>query len=40
MSNFLSGTRMHSAVLTVALTAGVALPAAAESSQGVAAGQM
>lgn len=40
MSNFLSGTRMNSAVLTVALTAGVALPAAAESSQGVAAGQM
>ena len=40
MSNFLSGTRMHSAVLTVALTAGVALSAAAESSQGVAAGQM
>lgn len=32
MSNFLSGTRMHSAVLTVALTAGVALPAAAEST--------
>jgi copper resistance protein B len=32
MSNFLSGTRMHSAVLTVALTAVVALPAAAEST--------
>ncbi|GFM78637.1 copper resistance protein B [Pseudomonas cichorii] len=32
MKNFLSGTRMHSAVLTVALTAGVALPAAAEST--------
>ena len=43
MSNFLSGTRMHSAVLTVALTAGVALPAAAESTgqmQGMDHGQM
>ena len=40
MSNFLSGTRMHSAVLTVALTAGVALPAAAESSQGMDHSQM
>lgn len=43
MSNFLSGTRMHSAVLTVALTAGVALPAAAESTgqmQGMDQGQM
>ena len=38
MSNFLSGTRMHSAVFTVALTAGFALPAAAESGMG--AGQM
>ncbi|MBP0946060.1 copper resistance protein B [Pseudomonas alliivorans] len=43
MSNFLSGTRMHSAVLTVALTAVVALPAAAESTgqmQGMDQGQM
>ena len=38
MSNFLSGTRMHSAVFTIALTAGFALPAAAESGMG--AGQM
>ncbi|OQR29699.1 copper resistance protein CopB [Pseudomonas sp. Bc-h] len=40
MSNFLSGTRMHSAVLTVALTAGVTLPAVAESSQGMDHSQM
>lgn len=40
MSNFLSGTRMHSAALSVALTAGVALPAAAESSQGMDHSQM
>ncbi|WP_443695522.1 copper resistance protein B [Pseudomonas sp.] len=40
MSNFLSGTRMHSAVFTVALAAGFALPAAAESSQGTKDGQM
>ncbi len=38
MSNFLSGTRMHSAVFMVALTAGFTLPADAESGMG--AGQM
>ena len=32
MSNFLSGIRMHSAVFTVALAAGLSLPAAAEST--------
>lgn len=40
MSNFLSGSRMHSAVFTVALTAGFALPADAETSQGMDHSQM
>ena len=40
MSNFLCGTRMHSAVFTVALTAGFVFPAAAETSQGTEDGQM
>lgn len=40
MSNFFCGTRMHSAVFTVALTAGVILPVAAEPGQGTEDGQM
>ncbi len=40
MSKFLCGTRMHSAVFTVALTAGFVLPAAAEPGQGTEDGQM
>lgn len=40
MSNFSSGTCMHSAVFTVVLAGGFALPAAAESIQGMEAGQM
>ncbi|MCK9744947.1 copper resistance protein B [Pseudomonas syringae] len=40
MSNFFCGTRMHSAVFTVALTAGVILPVAAEPGQGTEDGKM
>ena len=40
MSNFFCGTRMHSAVFTVALTAGFILPVAAEPGQGTEDGQM
>ena len=40
MSNYFCGTRMHSAVFTVALAAGFVLPAAAETSQGTEDGQM
>ena len=40
MSNYFCGTRMHSAVFTVALAAGFVLPAAAEPSQGMDHSQM
>jgi copper resistance protein B len=40
MSNYFCGTRMHSAVFTVALAAGFVLPAVAETSQGTEDGQM